>query len=164
MFKFVFREFSLYSKQLSLVCLLWLVSANSTKTLVWKTWIWCQIMTSQTTHTKYEWHHTPMNETPMKLFYVRHCRTPWFIIISDYKKKYKQPGMISPAEIHLRVFLNQSELQLINVYLPYCSRANTDDLLAYLGIMKQLCDELQCPNICFVWNVNARVTNTFGGY
>ena len=34
------------------------------KTLVWKTWMWRQIMTSQTTHTKYKWHHTPLNELP----------------------------------------------------------------------------------------------------
>jgi len=54
-------------------------------------------------------------------------------------------------------------LCLINVYLPYCSRANTDEFLAYLGKMKQLCEELQCPNICFVGDFIAGVTNTFGG-
>jgi len=37
---------SLYPKQLSLFRLLWLISANFTKTLVWKTWIWRQTMTS----------------------------------------------------------------------------------------------------------------------
>ena len=52
--------------------------------------------------------------------------------------------------IQLRVFLKKSELCLINVYLPYCSRANTDEFLAYLGKLRQLCEELQCPNICFV--------------
>ena len=65
--------------------------------------------------------------------------------------------------IGLRVFLNKSELCLINVYLPYCSRANTDDCLEYLGKMKQLCEELQCPNICFVGDFSAGATNTFGG-
>jgi len=49
------------------------------------------------------------------------------------------------------------------VYLPYCSRVNSDDFLAYLGKMKQFCDELQCPNICFVGDFNAGATNTFGG-
>jgi len=49
------------------------------------------------------------------------------------------------------------------VYLPYCSRANTDEFLAYLGKLRQLWEELQCPNICFVGDVNAGVTNTFGG-
>ena len=44
----------------------------------------------------------------------------------------------------------KSELCLIDVYLPYCSRANTDEFLAYLGKLRQLCEELQCPNICFV--------------
>jgi len=39
--------------------------------------------------------------------------------------------------IDLRVFLKKSELCLINVYLPYCSRANTDEFLAYLGKMKK---------------------------
>ena len=29
--------------------------------------------------------------------------------------------------------------------------------------MKQLCEELQCPNICFVGDFNAGATNTFGG-
>ena len=48
------------------------------------------------------------------------------------------------------------------MFLSYCSRANTDDFLAYLGIMKQLCDDLQCPNICFVGDFNAGATNTFG--
>jgi len=53
----VFRDSSVYPKQLSLFCLLWLVSANFAKTLVWKTWIWHQIMTSHLTHTKYKWQH-----------------------------------------------------------------------------------------------------------
>ena len=65
--------------------------------------------------------------------------------------------------IGLRVFLKKSELCLINVYLPYCSRANTDEFLAYLGKLSQLCDELQCPNICFVGDFNAGTTNIFGG-
>jgi len=37
MFKFVFRDSSFYPKQLSLFCLLWLISVNIAKTLVWKT-------------------------------------------------------------------------------------------------------------------------------
>jgi len=36
MFKIVFRYSSLYPKQLSLFCLLWLISTNFAKTLVWK--------------------------------------------------------------------------------------------------------------------------------
>ena len=48
------------------------------------------------------------------------------------------------------------------MYLPYCSRANTDDFLAYLGKKKQLCEELQRPNICCVGDFNAGVTNTIG--
>ena len=60
------------------------------------------------------------------------------------------------------MFFKKSELCLINVYLPYGSRANTDDFLAYLGKMRQLCEELQCPNICFVGDFNAGATNTFG--
>ena len=56
-----------------------------------------------------------------------------------------------------------SELCLLNVYLPYCSRANTDEFLSYLGKLRQLCEELQCPNISFVGNFNAGATNTFGG-
>jgi len=44
MFKIVFHDSSLYPKQLSLFCLLWLISANFARTLVWKTWIWRQIM------------------------------------------------------------------------------------------------------------------------
>jgi len=62
------------------------------------------------------------------------------------------------------VFLKKSELCLINVYLPYCSRANTDEFLAYLGKLRQLsCEELQCPNICSVVDFNDGATNTFGG-
>ena len=60
------------------------------------------------------------------------------------------------------MFLKKTELCLINVYLPYCSRANTDEFLAYLGKLRQLCEELQCPNICFVGDFNAGATNTFG--
>jgi len=30
--------------------------------------------------------------------------------------------------------------------------------------MKQICDELQCPNICFVGDFNAGVTNTSGAH
>jgi len=51
----------------------------------------------------------------------------------------------------------------MNVYLTYCSRANTDAFLAFLGKMKQLCDEMQCPNICFVGDFNIGVTIAFGG-
>jgi len=61
------------------------------------------------------------------------------------------------------VFFKKSELCLINVYLPYCSRANTDEFLPYLGKLRQLCEELQCPNICSVGDFNAGTTNTFGG-
>ena len=61
------------------------------------------------------------------------------------------------------MFLKKSELCLINVYLPHCSRANTDEFLAYLGKLRQLCEELQCPNICYVGDFNAGTTNTFGG-
>jgi len=63
--------------------------------------------------------------------------------------------------IGLRVFLKKS--CLINVYLPHCRRANTDEFLAYLGKLRQLRKELQCPNICFVGDFNAGTTNTFGG-
>ena len=62
--------------------------------------------------------------------------------------------------IGLRVFFKKSELCLINVYLPYCSRANTDEFLAYLGNLRKLCEELQCPNICFVGDFNAGTTKT----
>ena len=65
--------------------------------------------------------------------------------------------------IGLRVCLKKSELCLINVYLPYCSRANTDEFLACLGKLSQLFEELQCPNICFEGDFNAGATNTFGG-
>ena len=47
--------------------------------------------------------------------------------------------------------------------LPYGSRANTDEFLAYLGKLRQLCEELQSPNICFVGDFNPGTTNTFGG-
>ena len=60
------------------------------------------------------------------------------------------------------MFLQKSELCLINVYLPYCIRTNTDEFFAYLGKMKQLC-EMQCPNICFVGDFIAGATNTSGG-
>jgi len=65
--------------------------------------------------------------------------------------------------IGLRVFLKKSELCLDDVYLPYCSRANADECLAYLGKLRQLCEELQCPNVCFVGHFNAGATNAFGG-
>jgi len=72
MFKIVFRNSSLYPKQLSLFCLLWLISGNFAKTFVWKRWVWRQLMTLPTTHTKYKWHHTPLNEPPHENF----LRTP----------------------------------------------------------------------------------------
>jgi len=39
-----------------------------------ETWIWRQIVSSQTAHTKYKWppYATEWN-APMKIFYVRHC-------------------------------------------------------------------------------------------
>jgi len=37
MFEIAFRDSSLYPKQLSLFCLLWLISANFAKTLAWET-------------------------------------------------------------------------------------------------------------------------------
>jgi len=66
MCEIVFGDSSLYPKHLSLFCLLWLVSANFAKTLVWKTWIRRQIMTSQKTDIKYKWHHTPWMNPPWK--------------------------------------------------------------------------------------------------
>ena len=38
-----------------------------------------------------------------------------------------------------------------------------DEFLAYLGKLRQLCEELQCPNICFVGDFNVGTANTFGG-
>jgi len=61
-----------------------------------------------------------------------------------------QFNQISSSDNKLYNRIKKSELCLINVYLPYCSIGNTDDFLAYWGKMKQLCNELQCPNICFV--------------
>ena len=61
------------------------------------------------------------------------------------------------------MFLKQSELCLINVHLTDCSRDNTDEILAYLVKLRQLYEELQCRNICFVGDFNAGATNTFGG-
>ena len=60
MFKIVFRNSSLYPKQLSLFCLLWLISANFAEKFIFEN----KNMTSQTTYTKYKWHNTPLNETP----------------------------------------------------------------------------------------------------
>jgi len=83
MFEIVFCDSSLCPKHLSLFCLLCLISANFTKTLVWKTWIRRQIMTSQTTDMKHKWHQTPLNEPPpMKIFCVHHwtieqCFSTW---------------------------------------------------------------------------------------
>ena len=61
------------------------------------------------------------------------------------------------------MFSKKSGLCLISVHLPYCSRAKTDEFLACRGKLKQLCEELQCPNICFVGDFNAGATNTVGG-
>ena len=73
MFEIVFRDSSFYPKQyLHFVCY-GLSAQTSPKRLVWKTGIWRQIMMSQTTHTKYKWHHMPLNENPMKIFCVRPC-------------------------------------------------------------------------------------------
>jgi len=36
MFEIAFRDSSLYPKQLSLFCLLWMISVNFSKTLVWE--------------------------------------------------------------------------------------------------------------------------------
>jgi len=38
---------------------------------------------------------------------------------------------------------------------------NTEDFLSYLNKMKQLCEELNFINICFVRDFNAGVTHTF---
>ena len=48
------------------------------------------------------------------------------------------------------------------MFLVVCL-TNTDEFLTYLGKLRQLCEELQCPNICFVGDFNAGSTNTFGG-
>ena len=64
--------------------------------------------------------------------------------------------------IGLRVSLANSDLCLVNVYLPYCCPNNTDDFLEYLGKIKSLCDDLQCPNICFMGDFNASPNNSFG--
>jgi len=59
-----------------------------------------------------------------------------------YRSKNLKASSFSNCDgsiIGLRMFLKKSELCLINVYLPYCSRANTDEFLAYLGKLRQLC-------------------------
>jgi len=90
----LFRDSSLYPKQSSLLCLLWLTSANFTKTLVWKTWTWRQIMTSQTMHTKYKWHHRRLNESPLKIFCVRHCSARNDFYKSSIAWTLQQPTLV----------------------------------------------------------------------
>ena len=48
------------------------------------------------------------------------------------------------------------------IYHTPVELSNADEFLAYMGKMTELCQELQCPNICFVGDFNAGATNTFG--
>jgi len=94
--KIVFRDCSLYPKQLPLFCLLWLISANFAKTLVRKLWIWRHIMTPQTTHTKYrvtQKHHTYATEwnPPMKIVCVCHWLGILKVSTRDSSKNGSRP-------------------------------------------------------------------------
>jgi len=43
-----------------------------------ETWIWREIVTSHKDRTpQTNEHHMPLNESPMKIFCVRHCRAPF---------------------------------------------------------------------------------------
>ena len=66
--------------------------------------------------------------------------------------------------IGLRVSLANSDLCLVNVYLPCCCPNNTDDFLEYLGKIKSLCDDLQCPNICFMGTLMPAPVTLLGHY
>ena len=70
-FKIVFRDSSLHPKQFSLFCLLWLMSANFAKALVWKTQTWRHKQPTPNINDTIRNH-------PMKIFCVRHwfCCTP----------------------------------------------------------------------------------------
>ena len=61
------------------------------------------------------------------------------------------------------MFSKKSELRLINMHLPYCKRANTDDFLAFLGKLGNCV--MSCNAQTFVlWGTsNAGVTNTLCG-
>ena len=54
-------------------------------------------------------------------------------------------------------------MAIIHTYSFFLAIIHTYRFLAYLGKLRQLCEELQSPNICFVGDVNAGATNTFGG-
>ena len=97
----VVRDSSLYPKQMSLFCLLWLICTNFAKTLVWKTWIWRQIMTSQTMQTNFKWSpydtewnpHENFLRTPLisntmvfKLFYAATDFATQFNLTNSFRK------------------------------------------------------------------------------
>ena len=99
MFEIVFRDSSFYPKQyLHFVCY-GLSAQTSPKRLVWKTGIWRQIMMSQTTHTKYKWHHMPLNETPMKIFCVRPCLMITMAVLH-----------LSPVSLNMHTFAYPSQV------------------------------------------------------
>ena len=64
--------------------------------------------------------------------------------------------------VGLNLHTFDSSISIINVYLPYCCSANTDDYLMYLNNLQTMCDNLKTSNICIMGDFNAGDCNMFG--
>ena len=64
--------------------------------------------------------------------------------------------------IGLDLKMSNSALFFINVYLPYCSPANTDNYINYLSKIYNLFENINNPNLCILGDFNACKKNGFG--
>ena len=97
MFKIVFRDRPLYPNHLSIFCLLWLISANFAKTLVWITWIWRHKQRTPNTNDTIRhwmkhpsWNFSAYPTDPQNRVIQKHTLSSTLVLYILYSKMIKQ--------------------------------------------------------------------------
>ena len=62
----------------------------------------------------------------------------------------------------LKLKMENISINVINVYLPYCSHANIDKYLAYLSKLNTMCETADHSCLCVLGDFNAGDNNMFG--
>ena len=69
---------------------------------------------------------------------------------------------VDESIIGLKKHQKDKDICLINVYSPFCCYNNIDSYQQYLAKLNDLCENLDCTNLCLLGDFNASDSNLFG--
>ena len=69
---------------------------------------------------------------------------------------------VDESIIGIKIHQEDNDICLINVYSPFCCYNNIDSYLQYLAKLNDLCEILDCTNLCLLGDFNVSDSNLFG--